>query len=271
MASRGASRPVQTREAAGALAHEHLEPVDEARAALLGPARDRSRRVAVDEVDHDAGVDEREAVERVVARAGRPRWRSRAARPARAARPPRRRARSASASARSAVRFQTRHLRAGARERPDRRRGRRRRRRARARVAGGGSPSASSRPPASVLSPAMPPVLVEASACSRRRSRAAASLSSSASSSAASLCGIVTLAAAVARAGERADGLREPLGRDRQREVAPVEPELREGRVHHRGRAAVPDGEAEDARERAQHFVGDLPPRASRARLYSFT
>ena len=73
--------------------------------------------------------------------------------------------------------------------------------------------------------------------------------------------------AAVAGAGEGAHRLGEQRRRHRQRQVAPVEPELAEGRVHHRRRAAVPDGEAEDARERGQHFVGDLPPRASRARL----
>jgi hypothetical protein len=75
----------------------------------------------------------------------------------------------------------------------------------------------------------------------------------------------------VARARQRADRHVEAVRRHRQRHVPPVEAQLAKGRVHHRGRPAVPGGEPEDARERGQHFVGDLPPRASRARLYSFT
>ena len=79
------------------------------------------------------------------------------------------------------------------------------------------------------------------------------------------------------RAGEAAGGqlahdLGEALGLHVDRLVAPVEPELLEGRVVHRRRAAVADGVAQDGDERgqitaAQQFVGDLPPAASRAAL----
>ena len=72
--------------------------------------------------------------------------------------------------------------------------------------------------------------------------------------------------AAVARGRQRAHGLGEQLGRDRQLHVAPVEPERLERRVVDRGRAAVPDGVAQDAGER-QHSVGDCPPCAARSAL----
>ena len=70
--------------------------------------------------------------------------------------------------------------------------------------------------------------------------------------------------AAVAGSRQRADGLGEELGRDRQLHVTPVEPERLERRVVDRGRAAVPDRVAQDADQR-QHSVGDFPPCAARS------
>src|SRR6185295_13019297 len=56
----GRIEPGPDRKAAGTLAYEHLETVDETGAALLGPVREWCGTCAVDEVDHDPRVDERQ-------------------------------------------------------------------------------------------------------------------------------------------------------------------------------------------------------------------
>ena len=53
--------------------------------------------------------------------------------------------------------------------------------------------------------------------------------------------------AGAAGRGEAGDGLLGPLGRHREGDVGPVEPEGREGRVVHRRREGVLDGPADDA------------------------
>ena len=270
MVSTGGSSPGPALEAARPLAHEHLEPVDHARAALLGPALERASRGAVDEIDHDArastsGSPSSESV------GSQPdaRWRSRAAPRARALR--RRAPRTRRQLGRPLGRaVPDGHLGARLAQRPGRRARRRRPLRARARSRARGSPSASSSPPASVLSPAI----------ARRRSKVSVFTAPIARGGVAQLVGQVVrrqlvrdrhVGAAVAGRRQRPHRLVEALGRHRQlRRSASRARAPRTRRSSSPASGCARPG-SRGRRRAAQQVVGDLPPRSSRARLYSFT
>ena len=103
-----------------------------------------------------------------------------------------------------------------------------------------GSPSAARKPPASVLSASMP-VVAERSVFAAPIARAAC-VAESATCEGGELVRDRHVGAAVARAGQRAHGLVEELGRHGQLHVVPVEAELPERRVVHRRRARVRHG-----------------------------
>ena len=249
---------------------QHLEPVDDASAALACEARQLRLGRPVGEVHHDVSFGQRIGIQRQ-------RLEPRTSRPDAWAMPTRRRVddrgRSSSICGRFARRRAARSRRArppaprraresGSRSRPRRPRRRSAQTHARAeppapstsaRVPGAASAAERVEQPGGVGVVGRDPPRRRSSACWRRRSRARPREASSASASAASLCGTVTLAPAKPSPGI-ARPAPERLGLDVDRLVASTRRQAQLGQrgVLHRRRARVGDRVAEDG-ERRRH------------------